>query len=823
MNSVLQIGVFANFALDAITWAVWGKARAKRDDELIHLGQGEMEVEYTFGLGEDVYRIIRKRDSSRRGRSDLSFQIEDAGGWRTLTETSVRATQQKINTVLRLDYDTFINSAFLLQGRADEFTTKTASKRKEILGDILGLGLYDTYEDRAKKLANEKEKEGTAIIAKVEQIELELARETEYRTELAVAQQEANTLNKQLLTAEKEMDTLREQHRALNDKQRQLDDLQSRLSDSERDIADSAEAMATSTETIERYQQTLTRRGEIEGGLQAYQAAQATVSDWGQRLQASVKLSDQKHELDTAFNAAQAEIEAKLREITTTINLLAPKVAAAESQQEQLKGAQDDLHDLQTILEERDLNLKKQTDYKEEGARLREQNKQLKIEMEDIKANLNQLKEAGSNCPVCQQVLDETHQVEVLAQFEQEGTTKGDAYRSNQTRLRTLAQDQETLQQQITEADKQRSRLSAVQGRVAKLEQILSEAETAAADLQTAKNNQADLQTQIDQKTFAVDVLAALDEVKNDLAALGYDESAHQAAQKEAESLKHFETEHRALEEATKRLSNEEKRFEREKSRHERLSAQTAKDRERIAELEVETAGFAELSLKLNKASNDVSQLQREERLARDKVAAANQKLGHIAYMAKQRSEQESKLEKIRSTTSIYRDLQLAFGKKGVQALLIESAIPEIEEEANSLLSRMTDSRMTIRFETQRAAKSSENTIETLDIRISDELGTRDYEMYSGGEAFRVNFAIRVAMSKILARRAGAQLQTLVIDEGFGTQDGQGRERLVEAINAIQKDFEKIIIITHLEELKEAFPARIDVWKTSDGSHISIR
>jgi exonuclease SbcC len=45
--------------LDAITWALWGKARAKRDDDLIHLGQAEMEVEYTFDLNRDIYRIIR--------------------------------------------------------------------------------------------------------------------------------------------------------------------------------------------------------------------------------------------------------------------------------------------------------------------------------------------------------------------------------------------------------------------------------------------------------------------------------------------------------------------------------------------------------------------------------------------------------------------------------------------------------------------------------------------------------------------------------------------------------------------------------------------
>ena len=104
----------------------------------------------------------------------------------------------------------------------------------------------------------------------------------------------------------------------------------------------------------------------------------------------------------------------------------------------------------------------------------------------------------------------------------------------------------------------------------------------------------------------------------------------------------------------------------------------------------------------------------------------------------------------------------------------------------------------------------------------SDGAVTRDYEMFSGGEAFRVNFAIRLALSEVLARRTGARLQTLVIDEGFGSQDALGRQRLVEAINTVRRDFAKILIITHLDELKDAFPNRIEVEKTPRGSNARV-
>jgi exonuclease SbcC len=809
--------------LDAITWALWGKARAKRDDDLIHLGQTEMEVEYTFDLNLDIYRIIRKRDASRKGRSDLSLHVEDAGGWRTLSETNLRATQNKINELMRLDYDTFINSAFLLQGRADEFTTKPPGERKKILSDILGLQIYELYAERTKARVTVKENEANIIVAEINRIEQELAQEPKYQTELAEAQQEADKFSKDRQLAEKEMDVLRERYRAIDYKQRQLDDLCDRLSRTQLDIEETVKAIEATQIQLNEYQATLTRRADIESGLEKLKQVKDKVSEWERRLQESFKLSQRKSELEIALADARAKIEADLAQVNATINFLSPRVAAIATQRGQLVEAQAELAALQTLETERETHRQMLVDLKEELARLEEQNKQLKTEMDDIKAKLTQLAEAGSNCPVCQHPLDETHRADVLAQFQSQGTAKGGTYRSNQIRLRVIVEQQKTWQQQVVEADKPLRSLAAVQGRVAKLEQSLQEAEEAAIDLAAAQTQGAALQQQLDTQAFAAEVVAQLTELQGELTTLGYDNAAHQQARAEVENLAHFADEGRALIEAEKRMPEEEKRLEKERARQIRLLEQITGDQKEVAKLEEETKDLPEVRIRLNQASEDFDRLQHEERLARDKVATAKQQLKYLADLAKRRGQQEDKLQQVREALGIYRELQVAFGKKGVQALLIESAIPEIEDEANKLLSRMTDGRMHVRFETQREAKSGDSTIETLDIRISDEMGSRDYELYSGGEAFRVNFAIRVALSKVLARRAGARLQTLVMDEGFGTQDVQGRERLVEAINAIQDDFEKIIVITHIDELKDAFPVRIEVWKTSEGSRVAIR
>ncbi len=165
----------------------------------------------------------------------------------------------------------------------------------------------------------------------------------------------------------------------------------------------------------------------------------------------------------------------------------------------------------------------------------------------------------------------------------------------------------------------------------------------------------------------------------------------------------------------------------------------------------------------------------------------------------------------------IYKILTEIYGKGGIQAAIIENAIPELEVKTNEILGRITDGRLFVEFLTQRDKKSG-GTIETLDIKISDESGTRKYETYSGGEEFRINFAIRIALSKVLAHRAGASLRMLILDEGFGVLDEQGREKLVEAINSIRDEFDKILVITHIQDLKEAFPLRLEVTKAVNGS-----
>ncbi len=202
------------------------------------------------------------------------------------------------------------------------------------------------------------------------------------------------------------------------------------------------------------------------------------------------------------------------------------------------------------------------------------------------------------------------------------------------------------------------------------------------------------------------------------------------------------------------------------------------------------------------------------------------QSITQIDNLKIQHQDTEKQLKEHEKQYRIYQELTQAFGKNGIQALTIENILPQLEAEANQILARLTGNQFHIQFLTQKATKGTSKKktklIDTLDIVIADASGTRAYETYSGGEAFRINFSVRLALAKLLAQRSGTSLQMLIVDEGFGTQDSEGCNRLVGAINAIASDFACILAVTHMPQFKEAFQTRIEVYKGDSGSSLQV-
>lgn len=807
--------------LDAITWALWGRARARRDEELVHLGQTDMYVSLEFEQEGLLYQVIRRRSRGKNaGTLDL-IAFDSDGVPNNISEPTMRGTQEKINRLLNLDYETFVHSAFLQQGKADAFTTKTPRERKQILSDILGLARWEAYEDAAKEKIKGIE---TEIQMRQMQID-EIDREIEQEPALKAAVDEADTQQREaeiaLRAAEEALKQVEHAPNEMRSALRQRAEIEQRLRGYEGDLKAAVEEIARQERRVEGYGRTIAAQDEIQTGYAALEEARSTNQALADKMVELREIEQARNEVERQLDAARAELRAEIGGYEATITELQKTIATA--QPELLEEVRYQIAELEKIDEQRALLDGELNALRNESSSLEATNNTLRPEMNKLKERIDRLRAAdGALCPLCGQPLTEDHRLELLTELEGQGKEHGDTFRANSARVREISDEAKQRQDAIVELRVRLQRLSDLQKQEGELKSGVKKARDAELQLDEVQVRLDSARSTLEGEQFASDLRAQIGLLNEAQGALGYDGDLHSAARQGLETFREFEARQKELEIALEALPDAALALEGAQARRERLIKAQEDENGNLDKLAVEIARLDVLVREEQARREEVNHQRIAERAAFRKLADAQQALKAIEDGRIRRAELEVRLTQRRVERATYEELKLAFGKNGIPAMIIETAIPELEGEANRLLNRMTDGRMSLMLTTQRE-KITGGVAETLDIQIADELGTRAYEMFSGGEAFRINFALRVALSQMLARRAGAQLRTLFIDEGFGTQDEEGRNKLVEAITAIQGEFALILVITHIDDLRDSFPVHVQIEKQSDGSRISVR
>ncbi len=814
--------------LDAITWALWGKARTRSDDDLIHQGQREMLVQLDFWQEENQYRVVRKRQRAQTargsGRSTLDLFAWDAEQnlWRPISQGSLRATNRAIEELLRLDYETFVNSAFLQQGRADAFTVKTPAKRKEILAEILGLNRWQRYEERAKARLRSIEDEVGRIDYTLDEITTQLAEEPALQRELVEAQTTLQAAEERRAEAEARYQAVAGVEDQMQTAKARLSQAEHRVRQHEKDLHETEREIARRSEQLAAQRAIVAEQETIEAGYAQLQAARERDRQLGEKLRELSALKDQLNALERRIAEARATLENEATAHRTRLQSAEQSAARLETLLEELAEAQKELAHLEEE-EARQETLRAEVEaLKEERASLDAENKALYEEMQKLKKRQGELQEAGAVCPLCGQGLDAAHKTSVLEEIAADGAARREIWVANKERVEEINTTLKAYQKELRRIGRALKTLPKTRTRAARLEAQVAEARQAQAAAQAARAELATVEAALDAGEYARELRAQRDTLHAQIEALGYDDDAHSAIKETLESYAAYDERQRQLQSALERLPELEASLEQAQARQTRWQEALAQELAAIEALRLEMAQLEEKVAEARKREEALRLCRTEEREAHERVVRAEQKLSALVSLRERQERLHTQRQQLAAQQNIFQELRLAFGKNGVPAMVIEAVIPELEETANVLLARMTDGRMHVRLDTQREKKTG-GVAETLDILIGDELGTRSYELYSGGEAFRVNFAIRVALSQMLARRAGAQLRTLFIDEGFGTQDALGRQRLVEAINAVQEQFDLLLVITHIEELRDAFPAQLLVEKTPDGSRVTVQ
>jgi len=567
----------------------------------------------------------------------------------------------------------------------------------------------------------------------------------------------------------------------------------------------------------------IAQRPEIEKGYSQFADARKLSNELDQKLRAVTTLNERKHQLEMTITQKgqtlikdHALTQSRIRELETS----SQKLPSLKNEWQQLQAQ------LNQLAEREDMLRRKKQDSQElltQINRLESAQVQLEQKIKEAEEKLDLLAtKSGNKCPLCETKLEAEGLEIIKAKYTDDKRDSLDSLKSNQAELAEKKRQMELLEGEASRLEtKLNQDRASSQHKAGLLNKEMTDAEKAGKQLNEERKGLAEIEEHLAKKDFASAEQEALNNLEGELAKLGYDSQQHEQARHSLGGLEQYEGQKRKLDEADRLIGQEKEAASRGEEAVQELRRSLEADKQKRQELSQQLDSLPQVMDNLTRAETEHQALKSQQEKARETIGNVKGKLQHCSELEIKRKEKEKLLTQASKEEKIYRDLAQAFGKKGIQALLIEKALPEIEVEANKLLGRMTDNRMHAKIETQRQTKKGD-VVETLDINISDELGTRDYEMFSGGEAFRINLAIRIALSKLLTRRAGAPLPTLIIDEGFGTQDSVGIEKLKEAINSIQDDFDKILVITHIEELRDAFPTRIDVVKTAQGSTVEV-
>ena len=813
-------GVGKSSLLDAITWALWGRARAKRDEELIHLGQDDMQVQLDFMHDGARYRVIRRRARVGRGsRGALDLLAWGAGASpRLINRGGIRRTQEQINALLRLDYETFVHSAFLQQGRADAFTLKTAAERVRVLSDILGLDRWTQYESDAKQRLTALNAQADIVRSDINRIDREIKREPQVRAELdeltetleaAQAQLDQASEHYQQVTRAATLLRLARENRAETERlgASQRDDIEIALAEVERQ-----------DEKIADFQRKIAQADSIQAGYQQLVAARENQDQALQQLARHQERDQQIRQLERRLAEQRADLTREagvIRERIKGLEATSKDAAAID-----LEALQTELQTLQALDARRDAANKTRRKQAARRAKTAARLDSLEAEGRALNQRLEQLQHVdGPACPLCGQALTEAHRDQTLAQLRAERDALRGTYRECAGQIRAIDAEGSALDKELESWAHATEDLPALQQRFGAAREQRRRAEEAVEAIALETDKLAVVEARLNQEDYGGEARTQLDALK---AQLDTDAAAVANIQSQLDSHAAFDRQHSQLEFARANLPDALRSRDHTAQRLAKLRESLAAGEEKLRALADEIKAL-EAQLAHEDERREAVEIGRSEaQRLREAIAIGQQELNAIAAGRESKTRLGEKLADLEAQASLTGELRASFGKLGVPAMIIETVIPELEQQANDLLGRMSDGRMKLRLDTQRERVDGKLD-ETLDITIADELGARPYELYSGGEAFRINFAIRIALSKLLARRAGAQLRALFIDEGFGAQDEAGRAKMLDAINAIKSDFDMILVITHIDELRDSFPQRLLVTKTADGSQVTMR
>ena len=735
--------------LEAIAWALYGNPAARgKVDSLRFLRappRSSVRVEIDFALGPHEYRVWRS--------------LRDAELWKDgqPVANSLTTVTQQLTRLLGMSRQEFFNTYFTGQKDLAVMAAMGPTERGQFLSRLLGYERLRTAQERLRERRSGLRGELTGLEAGLSD-ERTLAEErASAETKLAEAREGCEAAAARRVAAKLALEEQEPLWRAQEAKRERALALEG-----ERRIAEAAVKVAQ--EEFQRLDR------DLAMALKAREELTALEVD----LQPLASLKAELDGLDTAARAegerqgwlaGRAELAKQLQAMDQRLEEsegAASELTAVESEELKAKATLDAAG--RALAERRTEWVRDRQDAETKRQALRDQYREAK-EQHDLLAELG----PDGICPTCQRPLG-THHAKVVALLERQL----EEIEINGRFFRRRVEQLESEPPEVREADAARERAEAgaraASERVGTLKALLRERESLAAQRVDSGSRLREL----DEKLARVEV--------------SYDAQRHDEVRRAVRSLEPAASRAAQLTERAGRaegLVTDAERAERE------LSSREARWRElgqAIAALGFDEARFAAARETHRHAVEGLNAAEVGLAEARGQLVAAEERLAQVERRETERRAQVTRIGTLRRDLRLHDELDRAFGD--LRTDLNAQVRPDLSDLASAFLSGLTDGRY------DELMLDEQYRITILEDGVPK-------PVISGGEEDLANLTLRLAISQLVADRAGQPLSLLVLDEIFGSLDDERRSHVVDLLRRLRDRFAQVILITHIESVRE--------------------
>lgn len=800
-----------------------------RNDEKARSGS----VIFTFRIGEKTFRVTRTRARSGKGTLNLSELVQ--GEWCDRSKEKYKDTQTEIINILGMDSLTFKSCALIMQDQYGLFLQASKEDRMVILGNLLGLGVYEAMNRIAGDTAREFGAKTRDLKQEIEIHDATIRSHGDPETELEHEKYELQVKSASARGVTEERDRKKVELLSLQEAQERCNKLSEAISlltakkaatetnrDAQEEVIRSCQTvLATEQVVMEkagRYRELEARKGEL--------AADAAL--FGAKQDEAKRAASNMATLDAELSAVKARLMAeqarlKAYEDTSGDDEVLRKAEEYQTQ----RSALDSIRELALRHQEAE---RKVQEAGAERDRVRKAIETLDNMISSTRSFLGKdIAILSDNCGCIDIENANCKFLEKAKASKDELQMEEEKYRAKCEALKAdLAEKEAAVEQAVVDRDAIRydpekkadaeRRCAELFPYVAKAEQVKKKAGEMAlikASIENMQSNISDIEKRLAEATTENE--RAKEELEQHRGAF----AEHSEVAVEMETLAPWLEQEKQLPVIRERLANATQRMT-------ELNLQIAEQEKELAEKHAEltqelikTTGLAEKDAEVKTLNAQLESIEQEINVLHMSIGALTQEIGQIARLKEEISALQERERDAAKETADYDILKVAFSQDGIPHQIVRTIIPKLTATANAILGQMTGGKMGVDCRLEKMQKNGKEKA-AIDIFI-EEYGkpALPYLSKSGGEKVKASLSVILALAEIKSSSAGIQLGMLFIDEP-PFLDADGIQAYCDALETIQRRYAgiKIMAITHDPTMKARFPQNLDVVKTEHGSKV---